>query len=114
MKNRDMRLYLTDIWESIVTIEEYAEAVTEEEFYKSRQVQDAVVRRLEIIGEAVKNIDEDFRDKYPDVPWKKIAGLRDVVAHEYFGVKFERIWEVVVKDIPGLKKKMLRIMENLK
>lgn len=53
----------------------------------SRQVQDAIIRRLEIIGEAVKNVDDDFRNKYPQIPWKKIAGMRDIIAHEYFGVK---------------------------
>lgn len=109
MRKRDMRLYLNDIWESIIAIEEYTQPITEEDFYKNRQVQDAIVRRLEIIGEAVKNIDEDFRNKYPDIPWKKIAGLRDVIAHEYFGVKLERIWAVIRKDISDLKKKMLRI-----
>jgi uncharacterized protein with HEPN domain len=109
-----MRLYLNDIWESIIAIEEYTQPITEEDFYKNRQVQDAIVRRLEIIGEAVKNIDEDFRNKYPDIPWKKIAGLRDIIAYEYFGVKLERIWEVVRKDISDLKKKMLIIKEEWK
>jgi len=79
----------------------------------SRQVQDAIVRRLEIIGEAVKSIDEYFRNKYPDIPWKKIAGMRDVVAHEYFGVKLERVWEVVKSDVPDLKKKILKIRKDL-
>jgi len=114
MKRRDVRLYLNDIWESIIAIEEYTQTVTEEEFNKNRQLQDAVVRRLEIIGEAVKNIDEDFRNKYPEIPWKRIAGLRDIIAHEYFGVKLERIWAVVRKDISDLKKKMSRIKEEWK
>ena len=114
MKSRDVRLYLNDIWESIIAIEEYTQTVTEEEFNKNRQLQDAVVRRLEIIGEAVKNIDEDFRNKYPEIPWKRIAGLRDIIAHEYFGVKLERIWAVVRKDISDLKKKISRIKEEWK
>ena len=111
MKKRDMRLYLNDIWESIIAIEEYTQPITEEDFYENRQAQDAIVRRLEIIGEAVKNIDDDFRKNYPEIPWKKIAGLRDIITHEYFGVKLERIWEVIRKDIPDLKKKMTRIKE---
>jgi len=111
MKKRDMRLYLSDIWESIIAIEEYTQPITEEDFYENRQAQDAIVRRLEIIGEAVKNIDDDFRKNYPEIPWKKIAGLRDIITHEYFGVKLERIWEVIRKDIPDLKKKMTRIKE---
>jgi len=72
---RNIMLYLQDIWESILAIEEYTKNFTEDEFNSNLQVQDAVVRRLEIIGETVKNIDDDFRDKYPQIPWKKIAGI---------------------------------------
>jgi len=68
MKKRDMRLYINDIWESILAIEEYTQKTSEQEFSKNRQIQDAVIRRLEIIGEAVKNIDENFRKKHPDIP----------------------------------------------
>jgi uncharacterized protein with HEPN domain len=78
---RDMRPYIQDILESIEAIEEYVQFTTEEQFYRNRQVQDAVLRRLEIIGEAVKNLDEDFKNRYPEIPWKKIAGLRDVLIH---------------------------------
>jgi uncharacterized protein with HEPN domain len=88
---RDMRLYIQDILESIEAIEEYVQSTTEEQFYRNRQVQDAVLRRLEIIGEAVKNLDEDFRNRYPEIPWKKVAGLRDVLIHEYFGVSLKRV-----------------------
>ena len=72
---RNMKLYLQYIWESILATEEYTKNFTEDEFNSNLQVQDAVVRRLEIIGETVKNIDDDFRDKYPQIPWKKIAGI---------------------------------------
>lgn len=72
---RNRKLYLYDIHESIIAIEEYVQNLTENEFYSNRQVQDAVIRRLEIIGEAVKNLDADFRNKYPQVSWKKIAGM---------------------------------------
>ena len=110
---RAIRLYLEDIWESILAIEEYTNTLSEEDFYSNRQVQDAVVRRLEIIGEAVKNIDESFKNTYPDIPWKKITGMRDVVAHGYFGVKLERIWRVVINDIPDLKNNIMNIREKL-
>ena len=110
---RDMRLFLQDILESIQLIEEYTQALAEEEFYKNLLTQDAVVRRLEIMGEAAKHIDEDFRNKYPDVPWVEIAGMRDVLIHEYFGVKLERVWSIVKKDLPDLKEKMLLIMEQI-
>ncbi len=111
---RNIKLYLQDIQESILAIEEYTHDIAEDEFYSNRQLQDAIVRRLEIIGEAVKNIDADFRDKYPQIPWKKVAGMRDVVAHEYFGVKLDRVWDVVRNDLPRLKKEIFEIMEKEK
>jgi len=109
---RNMKLYLQDIWESILAIEEYTSQITDKEFYSNLQVQDAVARRLEIIGEAVKNIDENFRNKYPEVPWKKIAGMRDIIAHEYFAIKLERIWNVIKKDLPELKPQILLMINN--
>ena len=109
---RNMKLYLQDIWESILAIEEYTRKLVESEFYSNRQIQDAVVRRLEIIGEAVKNIDDDIRTKYPQIPWKKIAGMRDIIAHEYFGIKIDRMWDVVRKDLPNLKDKIKMIIEK--
>jgi uncharacterized protein with HEPN domain len=111
---RDMRLYIQDIFESIEAIEGYVESITEEQFYESRQVQDAVLRRLEIIGEAVKNVDEDFRSRYPEIPWKKIAGLRDVLIHEYFGVSLKRVWRVIKLDLVDLKSKVSQIWEEIK
>jgi uncharacterized protein with HEPN domain len=111
---RDMRLYIQDIFESIEAIEGYVQPITEEQFYENRQAQDAVLRRLEIIGEAVKNVDEDFRSRYPEIPWKKIAGLRDVLIHEYFGVSLKRVWKVTKIDLVDLKSKISRIWEEIK
>lgn len=111
---RDMRPYIQDILESIEAIEEYVQFTTEEQFYRNRQVQDAVLRRLEIIGEAVKNLDEDFKNRYPEIPWKKIAGLRDVLIHEYFGVSLKRIWRVIKIDLVDLKFKISKIWEETK
>lgn len=111
---RDMRLYIKDILESIEAIEEYTKGITEEEFYKNKQIQDAVLRRLEVIGEAIKNIDDNFRNTYPDIPWRKIAGLRDVLSHEYFGVDMKRVWNVVKKDLTELKPKISKIWEEIK
>jgi len=111
---RDMRLYIQDILESIEAIEEYVQSTTEEQFYRNRQVQDAVLRRLEIIGEAVKNLDEDFRNKYPEIPWKRVAGLRDVLIHEYFGVSLKRVWRVIKIDLVNLKSQISMILEELK
>ena len=111
---RDTRLFIQDILESIDAIEEYAKLTTEEQFYRNRQVQDAVLRRLEIIGEAAKNLDEDFRNRYPEIPWKRIAGLRDVLIHEYFGVSLKRVWRVIEIDLVNLKSQITRIWEELK
>jgi len=110
---RDMRVYVQDMIESVEVIGEYIQSLTEEEFYRNRQVQDAVLRRLEIIDEAVKNIDEDFRNRYAEIPWKKIAGLRDVLIHEYFGVNMKRVWLVIKVDLPALKSKILRIWKDI-
>jgi len=72
------------------------------------------LRRLEIIGEAVKHISKDIRDKYPGIPWKKIAGMRDVLIHAYFGVNVKRVWEVVRKDIVDLKNNITKVREDLR
>jgi len=105
-------VYLQDILENIQQIEAYLDDVNENEFYQNPEKQDAVLRRLEIIGEAVKHISDDIRDKYDEVPWRKIAGMRDIIIHEYFGVTLSMIWVVTQRDLPDLKSKIKDIING--
>lgn len=92
-KRRDID-YLGDIKEAIELISAYTQGLTFQKFTQDRKTQDAVVRNLEVVGEATKNISAYLKKKYPRVPWKKFAGLRDKVIHHYFGIKYDIIWQV--------------------
>lgn len=80
---------------------------------KSVGLQDQIIRRIEIIREAVKNLPEDLRRDHPEVPWRDMAGMRDIVVHQYFGVDLEFVWLAATKDFPELKEKILKIQEDL-
>ena len=108
-----LRLFIEDILESIKLIEKYLGDISKENFDNNQKLKDSVVRRLEIIGEAVKNIPDSFRKKYPEVPWRKIAGLRDIITHTYFNIDLDIKWDIIKKDITDLKEKMLRIKSEL-
>ncbi len=114
MSKRNADVYLQDILESIQQIEEYLKDVTEDEFYRNTEKQDAVLRRLEIIGEAVKNVPESIRKEHDEVPWKQIAGMRDVIVHAYFGVTLSMIWVVAQQDIPVLRDNIRKIINATK
>lgn len=109
---KDPKIFLKHILESIGEIERNIKNMSEDKFFDSITIQDAVVRRLEIIGEAVKNLPLSFRNKHPKIAWKKIAGMRDVLIHEYFGVNIGLVWKVVNNDIPKLKKQIMELLEK--
>ncbi len=110
---REYRVYLDDILESVERIEKYTKGISYEEFSSSSIYIDAVARNLEIIGEAVKNLPSEIKQKYPEVGWKKIAGLRDILIHEYFGIDSRIIWDIIANKLPELKNSVKRILIEL-
>lgn len=109
---KDMRVYLDDILESIRYIEDYTKGMDRADFFKNHATQDAVMRRLGIIGEATKKISNEFKSAYPSIPWREMAGMRDVLIHEYSGVDLGRVWRTVKKDIPLLKERLRELMKK--
>lgn len=108
--SRSEKLFFNDVIDSVDLVEGYIRGKTFEDFASSSLLQDGVLRRIEIIGEAVKNISDETKEKHPDIPWKRIAGTRDVLTHEYFGVNLDRIWKTAEEDLPPLKKQMQNLM----
>lgn len=103
-------ILIQHILESIAWIEKDIKDLNEDEFYENIPIQDAILRRIEIIGEAVKSLPADLKDYNPKVPWLDIANMRNKLIHEYFEVDLELVWEVIKKDIPELKKNLRELI----
>jgi len=106
-------LFLSDILENIKDIEDFSKDLTQELLNTDKLRQKAIIKSLEIIGEAVKNISEKLKKDYPKVDWKEIAGTRDKITHAYFDVDYNIVWEIIKKDLPELKKQIENIKKDL-
>ncbi|PSF35177.1 nucleotidyltransferase [Aphanothece hegewaldii CCALA 016] len=111
--SRSLRLYLEDILASGTKIQRYTQGMKVEDFVSDEKTYDAVVRNLQIIGEAVKNVPMEIRNQYPETEWRKIAGLRDILAHSYFSLEDEILWDIVENKIAPLLEQVKDILLKL-
>ncbi len=112
MKKDDL-VYLGHIVEQIAKIEKSTENISRKQFESNEELKDATIRRLEIIGEAVKNISAELKRNHKEIGWKVIMGMRDKITHAYFKIDWELVWKTIQEDIPQLKKQMLAIKKEL-
>jgi uncharacterized protein with HEPN domain len=110
---RDEKVYLQHIIDAISRIEEYLQGIDEGTFSQHLLIQDGVIRQLEIIGEAVKRISSELRERYSHIPWQDIAGTRDKLIHHYFGVDIEKVWLMVREDMPVFKEEVKKILKEI-
>ena len=111
---RDYRLYVKDILDCIERIEEFVGDMKFNEFVEDDKTSSAVVRKLEIIGEATKNIPKSLTQKYEEVPWKDMARMRDKIIHFYFGTDYEIVWGVIKERLPEIKPTVRQMLEDMK
>lgn len=112
--DKDPKVYLDHVLESIALLAEYTADKTKDEFIHSIEFQDRVVRRLTIIGEAMRNLPMSLRKKHPSIPWRKIVGMRDILIHEYFGIDLDLTWQAATVDVRKLKRQIIKLKEYLR
>ncbi|HLD55037.1 MAG TPA: DUF86 domain-containing protein [Candidatus Nanoarchaeia archaeon] len=112
--NKDPLIFIKHILENIDIIEEFSKNSSKQEIFKDKQKQYAIIRAIEIIGEAAKNLPNSFTKKYSEVNWKEIIGTRDKLIHQYFGIDLDIIWSIIKRDIPKLKKEIQGIIKKEK
>ncbi|MBF0342864.1 MAG: DUF86 domain-containing protein [Nitrospirae bacterium] len=110
---RDYTLYLEDIIESIELIEQFVAGMEMEDFKNDIKTSDAVIKRFENIGEATKNIPKDLKARYPEIPWKEMARMRDKLVHLYFGVEYELLWSAIKTSLPSIKPLLSKMLDEL-
>ncbi len=113
MTKRDERLYLAEIAQACDAVERFTAGYRKEDFIGHEIARSAVVHQLTIIGEAASNISRPLRERFPQVPWRKVIALRNIIVHAYFAVDWMLIWEIAVKDVPGLKQQVNRILSEI-
>jgi len=111
---RDYTLFFQDILNAIRAIENFIEGMNFELFKEDDKTSSAVIRKLEIIGEAIKHIPDDTKNKHSEIPWREIAGMRDRLIHAYFGIDYKLVWETINVNLLVLQKEVQRIVENFK
>ena len=112
MSKREWKLFIEDIYKNAGKILKYMQDKTYNEFIEDEMLTDAIIRNLEIIGETVKHIPKDVREKYNFIVWEEIAGLRDILIHEYFGINYRILWDIVKNEVPQLKEQIGIILKK--
>jgi len=113
MKRKDEIFFLKDIQNSLCKIFQYTKGMSYEDFLKDDKTKDAVERNFEIIGEAVKHLSEEFRNQYSHIPFRQVAGMRDKLIHDYFGIDYEIVWKTITTKLPQFELDILELIEKL-